>query len=48
MWPICWPARENKTITRAYTGYRHEIHNELTIRDEVEAGLVEFVNQVLG
>ena len=38
----------NKTITRAYTGYRHEIHNELTIRDEVEAGLIEFVNQVLG
>ena len=38
----------NKTVTRAYTGYRHEIHNELTIRDEVEAGLIEFINGVLG
>lgn len=33
--------------THAYTGYRHEIHNEPTIRDEVEAGLVAFVDRVL-
>ena len=33
----------NKTTTRAYTGYRHEIHNELAIRDEVVAGCVDFI-----
>ena len=33
----------NKTVTRAYTGYRHEIHNELAIRDEVVAGCVDFI-----
>ena len=38
----------NKVAVKAYSGYRHEIHNELDIRDEVEAGLVAFVNGVLG
>lgn len=33
----------NKTVTRAYTGYRHEIHNELAIRDEVVDGLIGFI-----
>ena len=37
----------NKTVTRAYTGYRHEIHNELEIRDEVVNGLIDFVNEHL-
>ncbi len=37
----------NKTVTRAYTGYRHEIHNELAIRDQVEDALVDFLNSVL-
>ena len=37
----------NKTITRAYTGYRHEIHNEMEIRDEVEDGLIAFIDGVL-
>ena len=37
----------NKTTVRAYTGYRHEIHNELAIRDEVVDGLVQFVDQIL-
>ena len=37
----------NKTTTRAYTGYRHEIHNELELRDEVEDGLIAFVDGVL-
>ena len=32
---------------KAYSGYRHEIHNELELRDEVEAGLVGFINGVL-
>ena len=38
----------NKTTTRAYTGYRHEIHNEMDIREEVEDGLIAFINGVLG
>ena len=38
----------NKVSVKAYSGYRHEIHNELELRDEVEAGLVGFVNGVLG
>ena len=37
----------NKTKVRAYTGYRHEIHNELDLRDEVEAGLISFIEEVL-
>ena len=36
----------NKVSVKAYSGYRHEIHNELELRDEVEAGLVGFVNGV--
>jgi len=35
------------TTVRAYTGWRHEIHNERPIRDEVEDGLVGFINFVL-
>ena len=38
----------NKTQVKAYSGYRHEIHNELDIRDEVEDGLIRFVDEVLG
>jgi len=37
----------NKTTVRAYSGYRHEIHNELELRDEVEDGLIAFINGVL-
>lgn len=37
----------HKTTTRAYTGYRHEIHNELAIRDEVEDGLIAFAESTL-
>ena len=37
----------NKVKVKAYSGYRHEIHNELELRDEVEAGLVDFVNGIL-
>lgn len=32
---------------RAYSGYRHEIHNEIDLRDEVEAGLIAFMEGVL-
>lgn len=34
-------------VTRSYTGERHEIHNELHIRDEVEAGIIAFVDSVI-
>lgn len=35
------------TSVRAYSGWRHEIHNERPIRDQVEAGLVQFIEDVL-
>ena len=38
----------NKAVVRAYTGYRHEIHNELDIRDEVVDGMIQFINGILG
>lgn len=38
----------NKVSVKAYSGYRHEIHNELELRDEVEEGLIQFVDKVLG
>lgn len=31
--------------TKVYSGYRHEIHNYVEIRDEVEKGIVEFMNR---
>lgn len=38
----------NHNVTvRSYTGYRHEIHNELTIRDAVVDGMIAFMNQAL-
>ncbi|MBQ8589772.1 MAG: alpha/beta fold hydrolase [Firmicutes bacterium] len=37
----------NKTSVKMYPGYRHEIHNELELRDEVEAGLIAFLEGVL-
>ena len=38
----------NKNVkVRLYPGYRHEIHNEPPIRDEVEQGIVGFINAVL-
>ena len=37
----------HQVSVKAYSGYRHEIHNELAIRDEVEQGLIDFLNRVL-
>ncbi len=37
----------NSAMVRAYTGYRHEIHNELDIRDEVVDGIIEFMDDIL-
>ena len=33
--------------TKLYEGYRHEIHNYNDIKDEVEAGIIEFMNEVI-
>jgi len=33
--------------TKLYEGYRHEIHNYADLKDEVEAGIVAFLNKVL-
>lgn len=33
--------------TKVYSGYRHEIHNYTAIKDEVEAGIIEFMDGVL-
>jgi alpha-beta hydrolase superfamily lysophospholipase len=38
-----WATGKKRVKTRIYSGYRHEIHNEPDIRDEVEAGIVEFI-----
>lgn len=37
----------NRVSVKSYSGYRHEIHNELELRDEVEAGLISFAEGVL-
>lgn len=33
--------------TKVYSGYRHEIHNYADLKDEVEAGIIAFMNEVL-
>lgn len=33
--------------TKVYSGYRHEIHNYRQIKDEVEAGIIEFMDNIL-
>ncbi|HBW35143.1 alpha/beta fold hydrolase [Desulfosporosinus sp. BICA1-9] len=33
-----------RVVTHCYTGKRHEIHNEPTIRDEVEKGIIDFID----
>ena len=38
----------NPVSVKAYSGYRHEIHNEPELRDEVEDGLIRFLDGVLG
>lgn len=34
--------------TKVYSGYRHEIHNYSDLKDEVEAGIVTFMNEIAG
>lgn len=37
----------HKVSVKAYSGFRHEIHNELCLRDEVTAGLISFIYNCL-
>lgn len=37
----------HRVQTKLYAGYRHEIHNYNDIKDEVEAGIIAFLNGVL-
>ena len=37
----------NPVKVHAYSGYRHEIHNQREIRDEVVGGLVDFIDSVI-
>lgn len=34
-------------MSQLYSGYRHEIHNYAEIKNEVEAGIIEFMNSNL-
>lgn len=38
---------EHHVTTKLYSGYRHEIHNYAEIKNEVEAGIIEFMNSNL-
>ena len=38
----------HKVETKLYEGYRHEIHNYVDLKNEVVAGMIEFLNKVLG
>lgn len=37
----------HNVTTKVYSGYRHEIHNEPPIRNEVEDGIIEFINKYI-
>lgn len=37
----------HKVTTRLYSGYRHEIHNYSDLKDEVEAGILAFMDGLL-
>lgn len=34
-------------VTRVYSGYRHEIHNYVELREQVEAGIILFMNSIV-
>ena len=45
---INWLVDTGHTVkTRVYSGYRHEIHNYDEIKDEVEAGIISFMDSIL-
>ncbi len=37
----------HKVTTKVYSNYRHEIHNEPEIREEVESGIIQFINSII-
>ena len=37
----------HKVQTKVYSGYRHEIHNYADIKNEVEQGIIDFMDQIL-
>ncbi len=42
-----WETGHKKTTAKIYPGYRHEIHNEPDIRDEVEWDLIEYIEEMI-
>jgi alpha-beta hydrolase superfamily lysophospholipase len=36
-----------RVTTKLYSGHRHEIHNDRDIREEVEEGIIAFINRVI-
>ena len=43
-----WLVQTGHTVkTKLYSGYRHEIHNYADIKDEVEAGIVAFMDDIV-
>ena len=41
-----WLYETGHTVdTKVYSGYRHEIHNYAGLKDEVEAGIIAFMEQ---
>lgn len=43
-----WLAETGHVVkTKVYSGYRHEIHNYRDIRDEVEEGIIQFINRII-
>ena len=43
----CLASAGHPVSVHVYPGWRHEIHNERPIRDQVEAGLIDFIEGVL-
>ena len=37
----------HNVTTKLYSGYRHEIHNYAEIKNEVEAGIIAFMDKAL-
>lgn len=43
-----WLSKNGKNVkTKVYSGYRHEIHNEPPIRNEVESDIIQFISEHL-
>lgn len=42
-----WDAGVKKIKTKLYSGYRHEIHNEPNIKNEVEWNILEFLGEII-